>query len=123
MESAIAVNESVRSRRDEPCADVQVQMNALWRENRAMLLNRLDVLERECWRWLRVPEDRAAPIIARDLAHKLAGVLGTFGLRRGSMVASTIERLVGMPRHVRGAGGKTIYALLSELREIVRTKS
>lgn len=102
--------------------DVQTQMNLLWTENRSMLLERLDMLERECWGWLRVPDDLAAGVIVRDLAHKMAGVMGTFGMKRGSMVASSIEKMVAMPRYARG-GVKTIYALLSELREIVRAKS
>lgn len=102
--------------------DVQAQMNALWAESRPMLLDRLDILERESWRWARDPDNRAAGLIVRDLAHKMAGVLGTFGMKRGSMVASSIERIVGMPRHTRGAAGKTIYALVTELREIVKSR-
>ena len=102
--------------------DAQAQMNLLWTENRSMLLERLDMLERECWRWLRVPDDLAAGVIVRDLSHKMAAVLGTFGMKRGSLVAASIERMVAMPRYARGSG-KTLYALLSELRQIVRAKS
>lgn len=102
--------------------DVQAQMDALWTEHRGMLLERLDMLERECWRWLRNTEDRAAGMIVRNLAHRLAGVLGTFGMQRGSMLASSIERMTGMPSHAGRGYGKTLYAILGELREIVRAR-
>ena len=90
-----------------------------------MVLERMDLLEREFWNWLKMPGDRTASIIARDMAHKMAGVLGTFGMQRGSMIASTLERIAGMPRHGGQSriGPSTVYGLLSELREIVRAKS
>lgn len=107
----------------EGCVDLQAQMKALWTEHRGMLLERLDILERESWRWARDPEDRAAGVIVRETAHKMAGVLGTFGMQRGSMVASSIERIVGMPKHAQRSAGRTIYALVTELREIVKSRN
>jgi hypothetical protein len=107
----------------EQGTNLQGNLSALWTENRAMVLKRMDLLEREFWNWLKTPGNRTASIIARDLAHKMAGVLGTFGMKRGSMIASTLERIASMPQNGGRYGSSTVYALLNELREIVRAKS
>ncbi len=106
----------------ESQADVEQKMNALWTEHRPLLLQRVDMLEREFWNWIRSPDEKAAAVIARDLAHKMAGVLGTFGMKRGSMIASSLEKIAGMPRHGQRAGASTVYALLSELRSLIQAR-
>lgn len=100
--------------------EVEQKLDALWSENRAMVLQRLDMLERECWRWLRSPQDKTAALIVRDLAHKMAGLLGTFGMKRGSSIATTLERLAQMQPGARGTGASIVYALLTELRSVVQ---
>lgn len=114
--------QSVESLAAEQQADVELKLNALWSEHRPLMLQRVDMLEREFWRWLRMPDDKAAAVIARDLAHKMAGVLGTFGMKRGSMIASTLERVAGMPRRGQRVGASTVYGLLSELRSVVQAR-
>lgn len=103
-------------------AELEQKLNVLWSKNRRMLLQRLDMLEREFWRWLRSPDDWAAALIVGDLSHKMAGVLGTFGMQRGSKIAMTLERIVQMPRGTRGTGASTVYGLLHELRMLVQTR-
>jgi HPt (histidine-containing phosphotransfer) domain-containing protein len=122
MGTVTVENQDVSRRAAEQKADVEQKLNALWSENRAMLLERMDILEHEFWRWLRTPDEKAPGVIARDLAHKMAGVLGTFGMKRGSMIASTLERIAGMPRRAKGVGPSTVYSLLSELRAVLQTR-
>ena len=112
----------VESSAAEQQADVEQKMNALWTEHRALLLQRVDLLEREFWNWIRSPDEKAPAVIARDLAHKMAGVLGTFGMKRGSTIASSLEKIAGMPKHGQRAGASTVYALLSELRSVIQTR-
>ncbi len=122
METLALENKGVREQALERQAEAQRSMNALWMENRGMVLQRVDMLERECWQWLRAPQSRGAGVVARDMAHKLAGVLGTFGMKRGSMIAARIEMLAGMPGQGRAVNSTMIYALLHELRDVVRAK-
>ena len=53
----------------------------------------------------------------RDQAHMLAGVLGTFGLDHGTVLARDLEEHLGHPR----AGGETarLASVASELRAVV----
>jgi HPt (histidine-containing phosphotransfer) domain-containing protein len=122
VESQKIANRVVESSAAEQPVDVDQKMNALWTEHRPLLLQRVDMLEREFWNWIRSPEEKAAAVIARDLAHKMAGVLGTFGMKRGSMIASSLEKIAGMPRHGQRAGASTVYALLSELRSVIQAR-
>jgi len=122
MGTVTVESRGVESLAAEQRADVERKMNALWTEHRPLLLQRVDMLEREFWQWLRTPDSKAAAVIARDLAHKMAGVMGTFGMKRGSMIASTLERIAGMPLHGQRAGASTVYSLLNELRSLIQAR-
>ena len=122
VESQRVANQVVESSVVEQQAAAEQKMNALWTEHRPLLLQRVDMLEREFWNWIRSPDEKATAVIARDLAHKMAGVLGTFGMKRGSMIASSLEKIAGMPKHGQRAGASTVYALLSELRSVIQAR-
>ena len=122
MVTASKENEGVSGTAAEGQAEMEQRINVLWSANRAMVLQWVDMLEREFWRLLRSPEDRAAALIVRDLAHKIAVVLGTFGMARGSKIASTLERISQAPRGARGTASSTVYGLLHDLRTVVRSR-
>jgi HPt (histidine-containing phosphotransfer) domain-containing protein len=102
--------------------ELDQKMSALWKENRPLLLQRVDMLEREFWSWIQSPDENARAMMARDLAHKLAGALGTFGMERGSMIATSLEKIAGMPKRGQRAGASTVYALLNELRSVIQAR-
>lgn len=56
---------------------------------------------------------------AASAAHKLAGVLGTFSLHRGTELARTLElQLTGTPDSTTG-----LAALVSELRVLIESRT
>lgn len=122
METVSKENKGVGGLAPEGQAEMEQHLNVLWSANRTMLLQRVDMLEREFWRLLRSPEDRAAALIVRDLAHKIARVLETFGMVRGSRIATTLERISQAPRGARGTAPSTVYGLLHDLRTVVRSR-
>ncbi|HCT59623.1 MULTISPECIES: Hpt domain-containing protein [Acidobacterium] len=104
---------------DEKLATIQSKLDAIWKASKPALLERLATLEASC-EALRVnPESQDARHAAHDAAHKLAGVLGTFGLVRGSQIASELECIVT------GQDNEPLPAmqpLLAELREMIVAK-
>uniref|UniRef100_A0A7V4XSK9 Hpt domain-containing protein n=1 Tax=Acidobacterium capsulatum TaxID=33075 RepID=A0A7V4XSK9_9BACT len=104
---------------DEKLATIQIKLDAIWKASKPALLERLATLESSCGEWLDHPENEDARQTAHDAAHKLAGVLGTFGLARGSQIASEIERIVSTPGH---EPLPQMPHLLAELREMIVVK-
>jgi HPt (histidine-containing phosphotransfer) domain-containing protein len=101
---------------DEKYAAIHSKLAALWKASKPALLERLATLESSCSEWLDHPENEDARQTAHDAAHKLAGVLGTFGLARGSEIASEIERIVSTPDH---EPLPQMAHLLAQLREMI----
>ncbi len=70
----------------------------LWARSRQTISDRLDVL-RATHRALRTnPADRNARRAGADAAHKLAGILGTFGLPDGTNLARRVELMLESSR-------------------------
>ncbi len=65
--------------------------------------------------------DEASRLRAVDSAHKLAGVLGTFGLPRGTDLARTAEEAFGNPDGMSRIEMERIGAALDELSRLVKT--
>lgn len=104
---------------DEKSAAIHDKLNAIWKASKPALLERLATLEASCEALRVSPADESARQTAHDAAHKLAGVLGTFGLARGSRIASEIECIVITPDH---APLPQTPHLLAELREMIVAK-
>jgi HPt (histidine-containing phosphotransfer) domain-containing protein len=76
----------------ERMAKLEDLLNEAWREHRGEVLARVDTL-RDTLAAARVGTlEKTAREQANSTAHKLAGVLGTFGLREASRAALEIER-------------------------------
>jgi diguanylate cyclase (GGDEF)-like protein len=78
---------------DSRCqAPLQGKLAEVWTRSRERVLERLDVLDQAS---LALFEGSLTPSLrkqAKDVAHKLAGLLGTFGLASGSRFARELER-------------------------------
>ncbi len=59
---------------------------------------------------------------AHAAAHKLAGVLGTFGLTRGTVLARELEINFSSEQCTDPASGKRLAAVAAELRAIVESR-
>ena len=108
---------------DDTLATLAGKLDSLWKASKPAVLERLATLESSCAVWMDAPEDSAALHdalhSARDAAHKLAGILGTFGLARGSQIASELEAMVAQPSPAPAA---TVPLLIEELRSIIAAK-
>jgi HPt (histidine-containing phosphotransfer) domain-containing protein len=104
----------------EPEKGLQELLDTLWKNNYPKLLERLRIL-REAHRKLSAGTlDPQARHDGEDAAHKLAGILGTFGLPEGSALASKIEVLLAQE-----AGAEEEHELqswLDELEAIIASK-
>ena len=98
------------------------KLDALWKTSKPMVMERLQLLEDNCGKWLLSPHNAPASRAAHDAAHKLAGVLGTFGLPGGSRLASTIEAIVEKPETATEIDRGKIPALLRELRAAINSR-
>ena len=96
---------------------VQVALGGVWDRSYALMLGRVATIEGAAAE-LTAQHPRAELIDAgRADAHKLAGVLGTFGLHRGTELAQTLEGRLKAP----GTTAKAIEAehLAAELRSVI----
>jgi HPt (histidine-containing phosphotransfer) domain-containing protein len=73
-------------------AKLEELLNEAWREHRGEVLARVDTLRRTLVAARAGTLEKTAREQANSTAHKLAGVLGTFGLREASRAALEIER-------------------------------
>jgi HPt (histidine-containing phosphotransfer) domain-containing protein len=76
---------------DDAAAIIAARLNELWRTNRPIILERMTILHAALKTLTRNPGDIEARSTGREAAHKLAGILGVFGLPQGSELASEIE--------------------------------
>lgn len=72
-------------------AALATKLAALWRASRPVILERIDVLRITHQILVANPDDAEARTRAREAAHKLSGILGTFGLPHGSEIAAALE--------------------------------
>jgi HPt (histidine-containing phosphotransfer) domain-containing protein len=68
-----------------------------------------------------LPADQQAAATAA--AHKLAGVLGTFGLTEGTLLARELEKLYSCQSRPDPAAGTQLTALTAQLRAVVDSRN
>lgn len=94
--------------------EIQRRLEGLWQRHLPEIADRVAVLERACAAvdaGTLSQEERKAATAA---AHKLAGVLGTFGRTRGTEVAREVEGILETE-----TGELEMRSLVAELRQIV----
>ncbi len=98
---------------------LQSMISALWDRSRHTVVERAALLRTAGDLLAHNRLDEATQMNAVDSAHKLAGVLGTFGLPRGTDLAREAEVLFGQS----GKPGKTeierLQVLLAELTHLI----
>ncbi len=95
---------------------IQEKLAELWKQHLPEIAERIAILERACAAWrsgtLSEQERRAATAAA----HKLAGVLGTFGRMRGTELARDVE---GMLQGTSPGNDDDLKGRVDQLRKIV----
>jgi HPt (histidine-containing phosphotransfer) domain-containing protein len=98
---------------------LQAMLSALWDRSRHTVAERAALLQEACNLWLADRLDEATQQRAVDSAHKLAGVLGTFGLPRGTDLAREAEVLFGLSAKPGSTEVERLQLLLAELARLI----
>jgi HPt (histidine-containing phosphotransfer) domain-containing protein len=98
---------------------LQAMLSALWDRSRHTVAERAALLQVAGNLLLDNRLDEATQLRAVDSAHKLAGVLGTFGLPRGTDLAREAEVLFGRSTAPGNAEVERLQVLLAELTSLI----
>jgi HPt (histidine-containing phosphotransfer) domain-containing protein len=107
---------------DDPAAKIAARLTELWRNSRPTVLERVALLQASCESLSRNPADQEAKNQGRDASHKLAGVLGVFGLPQGSQIASAIEDILAADEPLTPAKLSTLSDQIAELESAIASK-
>ena len=98
---------------------LQTMLSALWDRSRHTVAERADLLQVAGNLWVDNRLDEATRLRAVDSAHKLAGVLGTFGLPRGTDLAREAEVRFGESTPPGKEEIDRLQVLLAELARLI----
>jgi HPt (histidine-containing phosphotransfer) domain-containing protein len=98
---------------------LQSMISALWERSRHTVVERAALLRTAGELLVDNRLDPATQRSAVDSAHKLAGVLGTFGLPRGTDLAREAEELFGQSMPPSKPEIERLQVLLSELTHLI----
>ena len=101
---------------------IEAMLKVMWKSSRPTIEERLETLRGARQRLAEGSLDRIARKEAESAAHKLAGVLGTFGLPEGSASASKIEALMAQEAGINQKQEQEFAHLLSDLEAKIATK-
>jgi HPt (histidine-containing phosphotransfer) domain-containing protein len=107
---------------DSPENQLQAMLRVLWKNNRATIDERVQRLREAQTQLSSDRMDATARKEAESAAHKLAGVLGTFGLPEGSRIASSIELLFAGDAPLNDHAKSNLAKHLNELEAIIASK-
>jgi HPt (histidine-containing phosphotransfer) domain-containing protein len=100
---------------------LQSLLAALWDRSRQTVTDRIETLQEAKSLAAASKLDEPARLRAVDSAHKLAGVLGTFGLPHGTELAREAEEVFGQQAIIGPAELERLGALLDDLASMIRT--
>jgi len=98
---------------------LQTMLSALWERSRHTVAERAALLQKAGALLIENQMDEATQQRAVDSAHKLAGVLGTFGLPRGTDLAREAEGLFGQTMPPGKVEIERLQVLLAELATLI----
>ena len=98
---------------------LQTMISALWERSRHTVVERAALLRTAGELLVDNRLDQATQRHAVDSAHKLAGVLGTFGLPRGTDLAREAEELFGQSMPPSKPEIERLQVLLAELTRLI----
>lgn len=98
---------------------LQTMLSGLWDRSRHTVAERAALLQTAGELWNKNRLDPATQRRAVDSAHKLAGVLGTFGLPRGTVLAREAECLFGQATPPDQEEIARLQVLLAELAMLI----
>jgi HPt (histidine-containing phosphotransfer) domain-containing protein len=115
-------NPSTSEKSQAVAEKVQAMLLVMWKNSRATVAERVLTLRNAQGRLAEGALDRIARKDAESAAHKLAGILGTFGLPEGSALASKIEQLLAQESGIDRAQQQQLAAWLDDLEKQIAAK-
>lgn len=106
----------------DQAAQVNAMLEVMWRNNRSVVSDRVHALRVAQQSITDGRLDRSARKEAESAAHKLAGILGTFGLPRGSALSSKIEQLLSREGSIDRQQQEDLAIWLADLEEQIKSK-
>jgi HPt (histidine-containing phosphotransfer) domain-containing protein len=101
---------------------LQEMLQAMWKTSHPAILERFQTI-RDAEKMLAAGSlDDGARKNAESAAHKLAGVLGTFGLPQGTQLASQIEALLASSSPLDATHSGALARQLDQLEAVIASK-
>jgi HPt (histidine-containing phosphotransfer) domain-containing protein len=107
---------------DASAKEMEELLQVLWVKNYGILEERLKLIRDAYDRLAAGSLDEQTRDDAEAAAHKLAGILGTFGLPQGSALASKIETSLAKEMAVRPDFAGQLQSWLTELETIIASR-
>jgi HPt (histidine-containing phosphotransfer) domain-containing protein len=101
---------------------IEAMLQVMWKSSRSIIAERIATLRNAQERLAEGSLDRITRKEAESAAHKLAGVLGTFGLPEGSALASKIEVLMAQDAGINQQQQQEFAGWLNQLESQIATK-
>jgi HPt (histidine-containing phosphotransfer) domain-containing protein len=113
------------TKRDLPPANEQLQqlLLKLWANSKATIAERLETIRHAQTQMAKNSLSSATRTEAVDAAHKLAGILGTFGLPQGTELARQIEEGLNVTKPAEGLSAEGLDELVKQLGVLIDKKS
>ena len=108
---------------DSNAQELEALLQTLWKSSRPTLLERLETLRDAQSKLAAGCLDDQTRKDAEAAAHKLAGVLGTFGLPEGSKLASQIEAMLAPEAELNAEHGRQLGESVDKLEALIASKS
>lgn len=122
LQSQVPLCETV-SKHDLPPANEQLKLLLLklWETSKATIAERLETIRQAQAQMAKNALKAVERKNAVDAAHKLAGILGTFGLPEGTELARQVEEGLAVPGE--GLTAEALDALVKQLAVLIDKKS
>ncbi|MBV8672267.1 MAG: Hpt domain-containing protein [Acidobacteriaceae bacterium] len=107
----------------EHAKELDELLQALWVKNYPMLVERLKLIRAATDKLNAGVLNNQTRKDGEEAAHKLAGILGTFGLPQGSVLASKIEALLASDASTYTQGAPELNTWVQELERVIASRS
>jgi len=116
------MNALVNNMDPHPEPDLNAALNQLWLRFRSNLIERVSTLESAAAAFADQKLSREQQEAAFAAAHNLAGVLGTFAMEHGTVLAHQLEMLFGFARRPNRQLAERLCSISAELRALIESR-
>jgi HPt (histidine-containing phosphotransfer) domain-containing protein len=103
-------------------AALSAALERMWLQFLPLMQERVEVLEGAAQNFAAGPLSLERQQAAQAAAHKLAGVLGTFGLTRGTVLARELEIMYSRQNDPEASLAERLTSITAEIRTIIASR-